>query len=193
MRRRRQIVPRRGGNGSSIGRPSNGERGDHSPDSPTRRLERVARPQTLHTGRVIELVDEYHHRKKRRTGPRPNVPQALLRWCPTISPPATSTRRQYRSPAQRGARRGRVSPGMTGGAAVLAIIPGWSKSVARGVPRDSWTDGRRRPPRTQHHTQAHVSEDVAVGADCDKDRIHGGLRIRESQGGLSHPHEMKPA
>jgi hypothetical protein len=152
MRRRRQIVPRRGGNGSSIGRPSNGERGDHSLDSPTPRLERVARPQTLHSGRVIELVDEYHHRKKRRTGPRPSVARTLLRWRPTISPPATSTRRQYRSPAQRGARRGRVSPGMTGGAAVLAIIPGWSKSVARGVPRVSWT---RRAATTPAHATSH--------------------------------------
>jgi hypothetical protein len=53
--------------------------------------------------------------------------------------------------------------------------------------------GDSMPPRTQHHTQAQVSEDVAVGADCDKDRLHGGLRNRESQGVVSHPHEKKPA
>jgi hypothetical protein len=28
---------------------------------------------------------------------------------------------------------------MTGGVAALGIIPGWSKSVASGVPRVSWT------------------------------------------------------
>ena len=51
--------------------------------------------------------------------------------------PATSTRRQYRFPIQRGARRGRVNPGITGGASMLGIIPGWRISVARGVPRAS--------------------------------------------------------